>query len=348
MPHGIVNGGGTLRHCKATILGRVCAGNPPGIAILADGPQSDQSDRPGLSAQGIAPMTSQIAVASPVASRPPARRGRLLGLVAAVALASVAALVSAPAQAQDKNAVAARVNGMEIRQGDLDIAEAEVGEGLPGDTGAAKRDALISFYADMILAARAAEQKGMGSTIEFARKLAYAKTKLLMETLLQEEVKTAVTDKALRELYDQAVKDMGKEQEVRAHHILVETEDEAKAILTQLKGGTDFATLAKEKSKDPGAASGGDLGYFTKDQMVPEFAEVAFKLEKGQLSDPVKTQFGWHIIRTDDRRNKPVPEYDKVKPQLVQFLVRRTQAGVITKLREGAQIEKVPVPGQQP
>ena len=96
-----------------------------------------------------------------------------------------------------------------------------------------------------------------------------------METLLQQEGKAAVTDDAMQKVYDEAVKQMGNEQEVRARHILVPTEDEAKAILAEIKKGTDFAELAKQKSKDPGAAAeGGDLGYFTKDQMVPEFAEA--------------------------------------------------------------------------
>ena len=271
---------------------------------------------------------------------------KLLGCAAAIAMgAAVLGLTPLPALAQDQNAVAAKIDGMEIREGDLAIAEAEVGSSLPGATSAAKRDALISFYSDMMLAARAAEKKGMSSTVEFARKLRYAKTKLLMEALLQDAVKSAVTDKALHDLYDGAVKEMGDVEEVHAHHILVPTEDEAKAILAELKKGAEFEKLAKEKSKDPGAASGGDLGYFTKDQMVPEFAEVAFKLDKGQLSDPVKTQFGWHVIRVDDKRKKPVPEFDKVKPQLVQFLVRKTQTETITKLREGAKIEKMPAPG---
>ena len=113
-------------------------------------------------------------------------------------------------------------------------------------------------------------------------------------------------------VYDDAVKQMGNEQEVRARHILVPTEDEAKAILAEIKKGTDFAELAKQKSKDPGAAAeGGDLGYFTKEQMVPEFAEAAFKLDKGQVSEPVKTQFGWHIIKVEDKRTKPVPEFEQ-------------------------------------
>ena len=119
---------------------------------------------------------------------------------------------------------------------------------------------------------------------------------------------------------------MKNEEEVHARHILVPTEDEAKAILAQLKGGADFATLAKEKSKDPGAADGGDLGYFTKEQMVPEFAEVAFKLDKGQLSDPVKTQFGWHIIKVEDKRIKPTPTFEQVKAQIENYIAHRAQA----------------------
>jgi peptidyl-prolyl cis-trans isomerase C len=136
---------------------------------------------------------------------------------------------------------------------------------------------------------------------------------------------------------------------VHARHILVATEDEAKAVLADLKKGADFATLAKEKSKDPsGKTNGGDLGYFTKEQMVPEFAETAFKLPKGQLSEPVKTQFGWHIIKVEDKRTKPVPTYEQVKPQLEQYVMRNAQAEILTKLRADAKIEKVPAPSDTP
>ena len=273
------------------------------------------------------------------------RRTRLLGL----ALAGLC-LVLAPASvsAQQGDPVAARVNGFEIRQSDLAVAEEEFGDQLPGNSSAEKREALINYYADMILMARAAESKGMGSTVEFARKLSFAKTKLLMDTLLREEAKSAVTEAELRKVYDQAVKQMGKEEEVHARHILVESEDEAKAVLAELKKGGDFEKLAKEKSKDPSAAqNGGDLGYFAKDQMVPEFAETAFKLPKGQLSEPVKTQFGWHVIRAEDKRTKPVPTFDQVRPQLVQFVVRNAQAAMVAKLREGAKIEKLPPPAEK-
>jgi peptidyl-prolyl cis-trans isomerase C len=122
----------------------------------------------------------------------------------------------------------------------------------------------------------------------------------------------------------------------------VPTEKEAQAILEELKRGTDFAELARQKSKDPGAAAeGGDLGYFTKDQMVPEFSEVAFKLNKGELSDPIKTQFGWHIIRVEDKRSKRPPDFADVKDQVETYVIRRAQTELITKLRQGAKIERL-------
>ena len=126
------------------------------------------------------------------------------------------------------------------------------------------------------------------------------------------------------------------------------TEDEAKAIEAELKKGADFATLAKEKSKDPGAADGGDLGYFTKDQMVPEFAEVAFKLDKGQISDPVKTQFGWHIIKVEDKRTKPTPTFDEVQGQIENYVAHKAQAELVENLRKSATIERLDKPAPAP
>jgi peptidyl-prolyl cis-trans isomerase C len=273
-----------------------------------------------------------------------ARSGALGLALAGILLA----LSPAPAPAQDKDPVAARVNGLEIRNSDLAIAEEQFGASIPGNSSADKRDALVGFYADMILMARAAEAKGLASTVEFAKKLQFAKTKLLMETLLKAEAKVAVTEEALHKVYDQAVKEMGKEEEVHARHILLKTEDEAKAVLADLKKGGDFEKLAKAKSTDPSAkTNGGDLGYFAKGQMVPEFAEAAFKLNKGELSEPVKSQFGWHVIRSEDKRTKPVPEFDKVKPQLEQFVVRNAQAALIKKLRDDAKIEKLPAPAEK-
>ena len=122
------------------------------------------------------------------------------------------------------------------------------------------------------------------------------------------------------------------------------SEDEAKAIADELKKGADFAELAKKKSKDPGASDGGDLGFFTKDQMVPEFSAVAFALEPGKVSDPVKTQFGWHVIKVEEKRNRKAPEFDQVKAQIETYVTRKAQADYVAKLRETAKIERLDQP----
>jgi len=256
---------------------------------------------------------------------------------------AVAAILAAPTalRAQDSDPVVARVNGIEIHQGDLAAAEADVGGNLPPMPPAQKREYLITYMADVLLLGQAAEQQKVGDRPEVKRQLAFERNKVLMESLLQSVGHAAVTDEAMHKVYDEAVKQMTAEQEVHARHILVPTEEEAKAIEAQLKQGTDFATLAKEKSKDPGAANGGDLGWFTKDQMVPEFAEAAFKLDKGQISDPVHTQFGWHIIKVEDKRTKPIPKFEEVKPQLETYVAHRAQSELVDGLRKSAKIERV-------
>lgn len=271
---------------------------------------------------------------------------RLFAKLAFAALLAVAVAIPAQTQAQAQNdPVVAKVNGTEIRQSDLNAAEEEIGQNIQAMPAEARREYLITFVTDMVVLAKAAEARKLGDTAEFKRKLELARTRLLMETLLQAEAKTAVTDAAIKKVYEEATKQMGDEKEVRARHILVEKEDEAKAILADLKQGKDFAAIAKEKSKDPGSKeNGGDLGYFTKEQMVSEFAEIAFKLEKGQLSDPVKTQFGWHVLKVEDKRNRPVPEFDKVKDQVQSFVIRKAQADLVTKLRGEAKIEKMTPP----
>ncbi len=251
----------------------------------------------------------------------------------------------APASAADP--VVARVNGVDIRQSDLALAEEDLGADMQAVPPEAKRDHLISYLADIIMVTQAADKKNLADNPDFKRRLAFLRNKLLMGYELQQEAKTALTDEALHQTYDEAVKSMAGQEEVRARHILVQGEDEAKAILEQLKKGADFATLAKEKSKDPGAAEGGDLGYFTKDQMVPEFADVAFKMYPGQLSNPVKTQFGWHVIKLEDKRTKQPPEFEKVKDQIEAYLVRKAQTDFIAKLRQNAKVERLDKPAEQ-
>jgi peptidyl-prolyl cis-trans isomerase C len=268
----------------------------------------------------------------------------LFSRASALTLVAAFVLATTPLARAEDDPVVAKVNGTEIHQSDLAMAEEDLGQNGAQMAPDQKREYLITFYADMLLVAKAAEAKKLGDTDDFKRKLAYARTKLLMEQVLQSEAKAAVTEEAMRKVYDDAIGQMKKEPEVHARHILVETEDEAKAVLAELKAGKDFAELAKAKSKDPGSQDGGDLGWFTRDQMVPEFSEVAFKLEKGQLSDPVKSQFGWHVIKVEDKREKQPPEYEKVKEQLEQYVVRKQQSELITKLRAEAKIERIPAP----
>ncbi len=253
--------------------------------------------------------------------------------------------LAASAQAPAGDPVVAKVDGVDIHQSDIALAEEELGASLPQDaTPEARRNYLITHLVDMILLSRAAEEQGLSGSDDFKRRFAAMRTKLLAGLMLRQIAQKSVNEEAMHKVYDDAIKQMGDEQEVRARHILVETEDQAKAIQADLKKGADFAELAKQKSKDPAAADGGDLGYFTKDQMVPEFADVAFKLDKGQISDPVKTAFGWHIIKVEDKRKKPVPTYDQVKDQLATVVVQQSQADLVNKLRNQAKIERTNPP----
>jgi len=273
--------------------------------------------------------------------------------------ASLALLIvsTAPLYAQDKDPLVAKVNGVEVHQSDLTVAEEEAGQ-LPPMSPEAKQDYLVQFVADMILVSKAAEDKKFGDTPEFKRKVEFARKKLLMEGLLQSIGKDALTDEAMHKVYDEAVKQIGDEKEVHARHILFraaagdekaskEAEEKLKAVIARLKKGEDFAKVAGEVTEDPsGKANGGDLGYFSKDQMVPEFSEAAFKLEQGQLSEPVKTQFGWHVIKVEDKRVKPAPKFEEVKPQIENFVVRKAQAELVTKLRADAKIERMDKPAK--
>jgi peptidyl-prolyl cis-trans isomerase C len=281
-----------------------------------------------------------------------ARLGRAGILVASFAGVLALLLAAAgPLHAQDKDPVLAKVSGVDIHQSDLAVAEAEAGQ-IPPMPADAKKDYLVQFMADVILVSKAAEAKKVGESAEFKRKMEFERRKLLMSDLMQSVGKAALTDDAMHKVYEDAIKQLGSEQEVHARHILIRaTADDEKAsnaakakieaVIVRLNKGEDFEKVAKEVTEDPsGKANGGDLGYFTKQQMVPEFAEVSFKLDKGQISAPVKTQFGWHVIKVEDKRVKPPPKFDEVKGQIEQFVVRKAQAELVQKLRAEAKIEK--------
>jgi peptidyl-prolyl cis-trans isomerase C len=306
---------------------------------------------PYRSAALLAALAVQLLASGcwPGSSDNAAKDNKMQPMAATSAPASPAAAPSATATPKSGGPVVAKVNGVEIREGDIKLAEEDIGQQIAQVPPEAKRDYLVTYVGDMILLTQAAEAKKISDTDEFKQQLEFTRKKLLMARLLDVEAKNASTEAAMRKIYDDATKQMKPEEEVHARHILVETEEEAKTLQEELQKGADFAELAKSKSKDPGAAAeGGDLGFFSKDQMVPEFAEAAFKLEKGQTSDPVKSPFGWHIIRVDEKRVRPLPDYEQVKPQLESFVGRKAQSDYLAKLREGAKIERLDKPAEKP
>jgi peptidyl-prolyl cis-trans isomerase C len=280
------------------------------------------------------------------------RRAGILAIAAALALLTGAA---APAFAQDKDPLIAKVNGTEIHKSDLAVAEEEAGQ-LPPMSPNQKQDYLVQFAADTILLSKTAEDKKLGDTPTFKKRLSFARDKLLMEVLLQQVAKQALTDEAMHKVYEDAVKQMGEQEEVHARHILIRAptgdekaskaaEEKIKAVIVRLEAGEDFVKVADEVTEDPsGKTNGGDLGYFTKDQMVPEFSAVAFKLKKGEISGPVKTQFGWHVIKVEDKRVKPPPKFDEVKEQIENYVTRKAQAELVASLRAKAKIERFDKP----
>ena len=267
-------------------------------------------------------------------------RNKTAGLACMLTMSSLAIVAALPAAAK----VLATVNGKQITDDDLKIAAGDLHTSLPPELEGKARDSyLLDFLIDGELVAQKALAEKADQTPEFAKKLAYYREKLLMESVLEQVAKTAATDAAIKATYDEAAKAQKPETEIHARHILVATEEEAKAVLKRIMGGDEFATVAKEVSKDPGS-EGGDLGWFTKDRMVPEFANAAFKLEVGQVSDPVKSPFGWHIIEVMDKRQKTFPPFDQVKEQVTRYVVQKAQTALVADLRKTAKIEKTEPP----
>ena len=299
------------------------------------------------------PTSSPASVLSTLASP------RRLTVFAVGIAAFMAASGFAFAQAPAADPVIAKVNGVEIRQSDLTIAEEDIGRDMPASDEAGKRDYLVNYLTDLLLIAKAAEAKKIPDSADFKQRLAFARNKALMEAVLAEESKTAASEPALRKIYDDATKQMGGQPEVHARHILFRVndpndkaaskaaEDKVKATIERIKKGEDFATLAKALTEDPsGKQDGGDLGYFTREQMVPEFSEVAFRLEKGQVSEPIKTQFGWHVLKVEDKRMREPPPFEKVREEIENFAARKAQVELVTKLRADAKIERLDNPAE--
>lgn len=181
------------------------------------------------------------------------------------------------------------------------------------------------------------------------RRLALVEDQLIQQAYLLKEIDKKITPEALKARYDKFIKDTPPEEEVHARHILVKTEDEAKAIIAELAKGGDFDKIAKDKSTDTASGpQGGDLGYFKKGDMVAEFADAAFAMKKGEVSKvPVKTQFGFHVIKVEDRRTAPPPKFEEVEDQLRSEMSREIVTAMLDDLRSKAKIEHFNMDGSK-
>jgi len=256
-----------------------------------------------------------------------------------LAAAGIATLLTGSALAGPK--VLATVNGVEITERDIEIARAEIGEQIANMPAEESRRNLLLYVIENQLLAEAAKKEKVAEDDAAKEVMEYYRRRALHDLYYDRKIRQAVSMETAKKTYDEQVKKIESKPEVSARHILVKTEEDALDIIERLNRGSDFAELAKEKSTGPSGAQGGDLGYFSKGQMVPEFDKVVFELKKGDISEPVKTQFGWHVIKIEDKRDSKPPAFDTVKGRLIAGMVSQKAVEVITALRTSAKIEIV-------
>ena len=268
-------------------------------------------------------------------------------------LAISAILQFSPAQAQSNNPaepkkaagaiadgrVVAVVKGSKVLFRDVRIAHQNLPQQYRGLALDKVYMPLVQQLVERRLVLLAAEAEKLGDDPAVISQIAQARSRILEQTYLTRRINAAATEANLRARYEAEKTNVKGPEEVRASHILVETQEEADALVAVLNKGGDFAALAKEKSKGPSGANGGDLGYFTKDKMVPEFATAAFALKAGEISAPVKTGFGWHIIKLVDRRQGQGPSFAKRAPALRQAMAQEVAEELLGALAKDAQIK---------
>lgn len=283
----------------------------------------------------------------------------LAGVLAALSCTALAQTMPTPtpaptqgpaaAESARPDPVVATVNGRDIRASDVREAIA----GLPDEYHGLPPNMLFPMMVDQLVDRKAlvllAEKQGLDKDPQVQRQMAHAADSALQNALLSRDVGPTITEQKVKERYDATVANKPGEEEVHARHILVNNEDEAKKIIAQLKGGADFAQLAKQDSKDPGAAQGGDLGWFKKADMLPEFSAAAFALQPGQITEtPVHTQYGWHVIKVEGRRQAPPPTFEQARDQLRQDMIQEGVHKIVAEARQGVTIERFNPDGSTP
>lgn len=262
----------------------------------------------------------------------------------AIAAAVVLSVPGSSALAQDTagDKAVATVDGKPITEADLKLADTEVGSELGQLPPEVKRRALVEYLIDNQLFANAAEAAKLGETPEFKKYMEYLRGRALREQYFEKTLKGTISEDEAKKIYSARVAQLKPETEFAARHILVESEEKAKELRAKIAGGEDFAKLAGENSTDPvSKKDGGFLGYFGMGQMVPEFENAVVKMQKGELSEPVKTAYGWHIIKLEDRRTKAPPAYDQVKDTIINSLAVRKAQEASAEMRGKAKVDYV-------
>jgi peptidyl-prolyl cis-trans isomerase C len=269
------------------------------------------------------------------------------GVIGGKGGSSAPAPVAVAAPSPGTGPVIAKINGKELHASDYDVFVTQ----LPAQLQQMPKDKLYPLIVDELIATKLisgeAEKAKLDKDPEVQQKVANAQATIMQNVWLQRAIKAQTTDDMLKAKYDEFVKANPPQDEVHARHILLKTEAEAKDVIKQLDQGAAFERLAKEKSTEPGAAeSGGDLGYFTKDKMVPEFGEAAFKLDKNQYTKtPVHTSFGYHVVQVLDKRKQQLPTYEELKPQLEAAVAEDLVRKIVADLRSSAKVEKFNLDG---
>jgi peptidyl-prolyl cis-trans isomerase C len=260
--------------------------------------------------------------------------------------AEAAPAEAAPAQAPEAAAevppetVVATIGDATITEADLTFAAEDLAQEIAQMPPEERRPFLLRVLIDMKLMAEAAREQGLNEEPLFQQRLSYLEDQALRREYFTDVIAAEVTPEAVQALYEDFTADFQPEDEIRASHILVETQEEAQALVAELEGGADFAALATEHSIDPGAANGGDLGFFSQGMMVQPFEEAAFALaEPGDISEPVQTQFGWHIIRLEERRQSQPPTMEQLAPQLQQQVLVNAFDTAVDELMQGITVD---------
>ncbi len=254
-----------------------------------------------------------------------------------MALAQEQSAETQPLVGEDKTV--AIVNKYEIKASEVRMAFDDVIGQLPNIPRKLRYPFVVEFLVERHLLAQLASKEGVGETDDYKRRLAAYQAKALRDSYLAQKIGPTVSEAEIKIVYDEESKKLTDTERVRARHILVASEKEAKDMLARLGKGEKFEDLAKQYSLDGSKDYGGDLGYFTAPEMVPAFSEAAFKLQKGETSEPVKTDFGWHVIKVEDRKKGAAQPYDQVKGAIRNVLVRKKVQEKLASLREVAKVE---------